>query len=317
MAGAGRVATARFCFLLNDEKQAPWQWGYETLYADELRRRNHEVRDVGLSDLAKLGPSDILWVMHYNDFLAPEVRRCEARVIAQANGTATNPYCYQVDGTAERQAIEQTIDVNLVFSARMAGVMQARFPRARFLPVGFPVTVPPLDKLTTVAHKVVVAGRVGPDKQFLLATFLLRDIARDHEIVFCYPDDKGDEQTHWLEVYKAERFPCRVKRCDRPEYLAELATAEFYFSCSLGDISSVGLAEALLVGCYPVVPRFEEGLPCYDEHVSLGYAPFCKAEVEALVRDKPHFTWATGLSDPLTCTTRLLVGLGLPLEGRP
>jgi hypothetical protein len=302
-------------FLTNTLKQAPWQNEYETIYLNKLLEKNVRVKQVGLLEITTLKPTDVLWVMHYLDFLTQEVRACKALKVAQVNGTAANPYCYQVNEKAEREAIENVLDINFVFNERQRLVMEKVFPKAKFLAVGFPVTVPNDIKPAKLRKpKIIIAGRISPDKQFYLATYLLKDLANYYQIIFAYPSAKEEK---WLELYHTERFTNFViKQYDRINYLKELSDAEFYFSCSLGDISSVSLVESLLLGCYPIIPKFREGLPTYDEYVSVGYEPFSKVEVEKLIRTKPKFTWQYNDSDSELCTQRVIKGLENEIHNR-
>lgn len=286
--------------LVNPKKQSAWQLEYERLYDREFENK---IININKDEISKLTAKDALWIMHYEDQLLPEVKNTKAFVMAQANGTASNPYCYQVDEQAEREAINESLDAVLTFNNEQALAMFDWEHTPKYYAIGFPVEVPEKYKDYPKQNKIVVAGRISPDKQFYLATYLLWDLAKQFEIVFCMP--KGQEK--WADIYKLDRFKDRFKFkvLEHNEFLEELATASHYFSCSLGDTGSVSLTEALLCGCYPIIPRFNTLQPVYDDYVSIGYSPFCKDEVEYLIKEQPPFTWHYDWSEPKICTARL------------
>lgn len=284
--------------LVNSKKQSAWQVEYERLYDREF---DGKIKNITKDEIGLLTAKDALWIMHYEDQLLPEVVKCPAFKFAQANGTASNPYCYQVDKDAELSAIRNSLSCVLVFNPRMQKLMQETYSDGYFEAVGFPVEVDDKYKGKIKERKIVVAGRISPDKQFYLATFLLERFAKDYKIVFCLTP--GQEK--WLDMYHPDWFPwIEFKQCDHDQFLLELATAEFYFTCSLGDTGSVSLTEALLCGCYPVIPRFK-GHPVYSAYVSQGYEPFSVNSVKYLINRKPKCNWDYQWSHPTACANRL------------
>ena len=285
--------------LVNSKKQSPWQVEYERLYQKYLKIKP---RDISIEDLESgkviVRRVDTLWIMHYEDLNKQAVIDCPAYKITQANGTAANPYCYQVDREEELKTLSH-IDKVLVFNQEMKEALTNFFGVDKFEVIGFPVEVniPPKKK----KKQILVSGRISPDKQFYLATFLLANLKKDYKVIFTFP--KGEDK--WKELYDIDRFGIEYKQCSRDEYLEILAESEFYFTCSLGDISSVSLVEALFLGCYPVIPQFTEPLPVYDDYVSIGYEPFSRRSVENLIKKKPDFTWDSSMSNPELCARRL------------
>lgn len=285
--------------LINEKKQSAWQVEYERLYLEHLRNKPI---DISLDKVSQLTSKDVLWIMHYEDQLRPEIKSCNAFRIAQANGTSANPYCYQVDAKSELEAMREALDAVLVFNPQMKTAMQTHFGDiVDYWDVGFPVTVPKIEQKEN-RKGVVVAGRISPDKQFFLSTYLLNNFPKMNiPVTFCLP--KGEEK--WYSLYNPERFDITIKECTREEYLEELSRAEYYFIGSLSDISSVSLCEALLMGCYPLVPKLDELLPTYDSYVDVHYEPFSRASVEKLALDKPECKFSTLWFDPKLCAERL------------
>ena len=285
--------------LINEKKQSAWQLEYERLYSRCLKNKPI---DISLDKVAQLTSKDVLWIMHYEDQLLPEVKSCNAFRIAQANGTSANPYCYQVDATSELEAMREALDAVLVFNPQMKIAMQGHFGDiVEYWDAGFPIEVPNIEQKKN-RKGVVVAGRISPDKQFFLSTYLLANFPNmDIPVTFCHM--KGEEK--WYNLYNPERFDIIIKECNRQQYLEELSKAEYYFTASLGDTSSVSLPEALLLGCYPLVPQLKELLPTYDSYINVHYEPFSRASVEKLALNKPECKFSTMWFDPKLCAERL------------
>lgn len=292
--------------LTNLKKQSVWQTEYERLYDREF---DGKIKNITKEQVSSLTDKDVLWVMHYEDQLLPEVIQCPALVIAQSNGTCSNPYCYQVDGAKEVEALYSSIDITLCFNTKMKKIMEKDFPDCQFEAIGFPVEVLEKYRHQIKERKIVIAGRISPDKQFYLATYLLKPFLQDYKIVFC--TTPGQEK--WIDLYGRNNFgEFEIKQCTHDEFLQELATAEFYFTCSLGDTGSVSLTEALLCGCYPVVPRFRKGEhPVYSSYVSRGYEPFSANSVKYLINNKPKVDWDYSWSHPTACANRLRQALDI------
>lgn len=290
--------------LESPKKQANWQPIYEQTYKRELDKL--DVQYIVLDKrqpftLNWLSSRDYLWVMHYEDLLMPEVKDTDAQVIFRMSGTATHPYCYQVNMEDEEYAINHVIDINLTFDPRMNEYVQSYFPTKVFIPTGYPIHVPEIN-VTRIPKRIVVGGRLSPDKQFMLTTYLLKDLLKDdYQVIFCYPNNKKKDD-FWLEQYggkaRYERQGFQFMELDQAGWLNMVASAEFFFTASLGDTGCVSCVQACSVGTYPVVPKFRHGLPVYDTYVSQGYTPFCKSEVEQLIYTKPELTVDRTWFDP-------------------
>lgn len=275
--------------LVNKEKQAAWQQPYEALYARELKKLNYEFRMITDIEYAKkLCSHDFLWVMHYKDL--NKVKGTKATVISQVNGTSANPYVFQVKPNEEKIQMEEIINIAIVFNTRNRIAMQKLYPNNFYIEAGFPIEVDKrLLEVPKVEKTIVVPGRISPDKQFYLETYLLSPLLKEgYDITFCVPEQ--NKKDIWADFYHLENFTrqgFKIEFKNRNDYLRKVASSEFVFSASLGDICSVATAEAIMLGCYPVVPMFNEGLPTYDHYIGIGYTPFNVDGVLNMFHKKP------------------------------
>jgi len=298
--------------LKNDDKQAPWQIQYENLFERELSTCGASHATIRIDNVRTLNKEDIVWVMHYKDLHTPEVKETPARVMSHANATTANPYIYQLGMDEEAEEMKDIVDIVLTFSKRQTEAMKTLYPDKQYIDVGFPIEVPELN-LPKIAKTVLVPGRISPDKQFYMTAFLLTPlIKKGYEVTFCV--QMNEKNKYWLDYYdkkKFERLGFKFLFCDRGTYLAQAAISQYVFSASLGDVMQVSLAEACMSGCYPVIPAFREGLPCYDEYISNGYEPFSQKEIIRIFESRPHLSFEAWHFAPVTCTNRLLKGLKL------
>ena len=306
-------------FLVNKKKQAPWANSFDRLYRASMAELgvktgvvNNKNREVLLPKLTK---SDFLFICHYEDISAKDVISCKAKKLAQVNGTGANLYCPQVDQKQEKKEVEKLLDYNVCFNKRIADTLKAQYPKAKTIIAGFPTVVDtPKEKVKRTRKKIVVGGRVSPDKQFYLATYLLKDLLKEgYEIVFCY-NNRNDKR--WLLEYdykKFERIGFKFKKLSRKGFIKELLSSSFYFICSLGDTNSIALSEAIMCGCIPIVPDFKEGIPAYDDYVIDGkYEPFSKADVIRTIKSSSTLNKVDiSESDPKYCSQELIKFLNL------
>lgn len=302
----------------NEDKQAAWQEPFEALYIRELTKLKFpfEVIAKDTPGIRLLTPHDFVWIMHYKDLKVAETlkRATGCRIISMCNGTAANPYIYQINQYEEHHQMTAIIDIALVFNARQAHSMKWTYPEPYYIETGFPVEVPKLRKKKK-AKTIVVPGRISPDRQFYLSTYLLAPLLSEgYEITFAVPEGEFEKSQQWLDLYHIENFTRRGFKLEfykRDEFHRKLAESEFIFLASLGDICSVSLAEGLMLGCYPVVPMFGDGLPTYDEVVSLGYEPFSRKGVKNIIYGKESnpFVWDKKLYSPRECAKKLIKGL--------
>lgn len=279
--------------VINDKKQANWQTKYEANYIEMLKLKNYPftlVNSNRLSDLSnEARPDDFIWIMHYQDLLNQDLKDTKAKVIFRISGTATHPYCYQVNLAEERYLINDVIDINLSFNSRLSDYMQKFYPNAFFANTGYPLT----DCKTKIIrvdsqrkNRIVIGGRLSPDKQPMLAMNMLQDIAKNYEIVFCYPNNGGKDD-YWLQQYggkeRYEALGFKFEQHSQESWIEILKDSKFCFTCSLGDIVSVSIVEACENDCYPIVPRIKSGLPLYDSYLDNAYLPFDKIEALSLI----------------------------------
>lgn len=295
--------------LINKEKQAPWQTEYENAYIRELRAIKYPFKIIRESRI-DLDNTDFLWVMHFKDLESDYVKNTNALVISQVNGTSANPWIYQVNSDVEKKQMTEVISIALTFNDRVDSAFKKHF-NTYSLPTGFPVEVPKLTKIEK-KNKIVIGGRISPDKQFYLSAYLLKDLLKEYEIVFCM--GKGEQK--WLDFYEQKKFEkmgYKFKICTRNQWLNQLNESRFMFTCSLGDVMSVATVEAIKLGCYPLVPDFKEGLPAHDSYINKTYPPFSKSSIEYMVRNYKevfsNFSYDESLFDPRICAYKLIIGL--------
>jgi len=272
-----------------------------------------QVAEVALDWVPKMSETDYVFVVNYKHLSTPEVMNTKATVLAHSNGSAVNYYAYNVNKEEERRQVSTVIDVNTTNCHSQDILMNIEYPEMNpSLMIGFPLDFEKYKKYNKPKKKkIVVGGRISPDKQFYLATYLLSDLVKDYEVVFTVID----KDHKWSDMYDLDRFRgmgYRIKDClTSEEFYEELSDAEFFFICSLGDTISVGLAEAILCGCYPVVPDIQGMFPLWMDYVSKGYEPFSKKSVEKMIRRKPSIKCDMSLFDYKKVCQRLKEGLSL------
>lgn len=291
--------------LFDNEKQANWQPIYEATYVRTLAEKDFDFKcesfDFYENWRHNLKPGDVLWPMHYKHLSYPGLKdfanHYGVKIIFRVSGTAANPECYQVDFETERNIVENIVDVNMVFGTRMQKFMQERYPDGRFEPIGYPIQVPKHHSNPVKKPRIVIGGRLSPDKQPMLAMRLLKNQLKTHrEIVFAYPDNKGKD-TNWMNSYggfaRYEALGFKFLKMDKDEWLRYIGESEIYFTCSLGDTACVSMIEALELGAYVVYPKFGEGLPVYDTYVKGNgwYTPFSFLDVDYVISSKQEQTY--------------------------
>lgn len=278
--------------LAGETEQAPWQAHYLQTYKKILRAEQLPFVTLTHADkrsLSYLQPNDILWIQHYADLEDTSVLTCRAKRMYRMSGTATHPYCYQVDMIREHKQLLNVIDINLSFHPRMSSYVRRFYPSITLWDTGYPVDVPSLPR-KDLTKTILVGGRLSPDKNFMLSAYLLEPYLDGYNVVFCYPNSKGKDAA-WLEHYggksRYERLGFKFEQLTRDGWLKRLQSAEFYFTASLGDTACSSCIEAVSIGVYPLVPRINDGLPCYDTYLNVGYEPFSQESLATLIKTKP------------------------------
>ncbi len=300
-------------FLKNEKKQSAWQPMFEEVLEKWLRIYSYSYADIDLASLGGLSEKDYVMVMHFSDFLKPEVINTKAKVIGKVNGTSANPFIYQVDPLEEAEQFMKAIDILWVDGPRVAEAIQKKFAflgdeMPEIWTVGFPVELPELDYSKELKSKsIIVPGRISPDKQFYLSAFLLLPyVEQGYKVTFAMPHTS--DNVRWLEFYGEKKFKdlgFDFKFFSRDEFLLEASQTEFVFMSSLGDVWAISLIEALMLGCYPLIPRFGKGLPAYDSYLTVGYEPYSKNSLDKLIEEKPRFSFDVSAYDPAIVISRL------------
>lgn len=297
-------------FITNEKKQAPWQEEYENLYYRELKLKGVARTSIDINAFPgnlNIQSSDFVWVMHYEDI--QKVAGSRAIVVAQSNGTSACTWSAGVQRSSE-QADMRIIDISLAFNEAHQKALQKCFPGTHHAIVGFPVEV---DHILTAGIErrpktIVVPGRIAHGKQVELAIYLLQPlIQQGYKVIFCLPNKKSSIEfcsTDLCQRWQELGFIFEI--LDRTYYLQTAAQSEFVFTCSLSDTMNVSLVEALICGCYPLVPRLDTELPTYWSYVDVGYEPFSRTSLMELVKRKPQFSVEMIHFDPDQCAKRVL-----------
>ena len=270
---------------------------------------------VELRDLHRLPASDHVFVLDYRDLDEPLLRACRAQLVMHANGTSACISTWNMDPVTERDQLSSIIDVTTVSLPSQGPLMQRVFPTMRpFLTIGFPLDFDRYRAWQGVSkqpNKIVVGGRITPDKQFLLGAFLLSRLSGEWNITFAVNDPDGS----WTRLYDLPRFqrlgyrfvPCATSEA----FYAELADASVFFTASLGDTSSLNIVEAALLSCYVVAPDIRDDFPLWMDYLSNGYEPFSRSSVEVMLRERPAQTVDLSWFDHRLVAERLAHGLAL------
>ena len=252
----------------------------------------------------KATEEDLIWITHYADIGAYRWDVVSGRTIFRISGTSAHPWCYQVDPTLEYRDF-LAIDFMLSPHPNVTKLIEERYKDnpdklAKIITTGYPMVNPKIryqnmlmfnDKdvyelaWSERKDRIVIGGRLSPDKQPMLAFWLLQDIVKQVEVVFCYAHDK---ELDWFEYYggrsRWEALGFKFQKLDHNEFLAFLSESKYYFSCSLGDTMCYSAFEAISLGCYAMLPdtmKHGTGLP----HISCmtnayTYRAFDKVSVE-------------------------------------
>lgn len=292
-----------------------WQSQYERTYFKILKDLNIDHEFLNVEEFMSTSVNDfeqrcVFWPMHYNhlkDDVAKKLlalkRVKDAKVIFRVSGTSANPECYQVDMIEEQFAVESLVDINMTFSQRMANIMKDYFPKGNFQAIGYPVEVDNymLPDVEEKEKTILIGGRLTPDKQPLLAMRLLKPYLSNYRIKFCYPDRAGKDTEVFDKYYggfaRYEREGFEFCNLSHLSWIKECKSAEFYFTCSLGDTMCVSLVEAASLGCYILAPNYEH-LPAFSTYVSSTYEPFCSRDIRNRIEAKPTQSIDNSQFDP-------------------
>jgi hypothetical protein len=296
--------------LTNLQKQANWVNDFEENLKKGLDELNfpNEIIDSLNRDFLE---TDFIYVMNFRDLDKIDKNKIKAKIICHSNGSAINQYAYNVNREAEKKQLYEIIDINTTNIERQDTLMKDKYPGIKTLPIGFPLDFEKYEKYKNISKKkkIVVGGRISPDKQFYLATYLLEDLMPEYEVVFSILD-KDEKWSNFYDIdrFKEKGFQIRENKTSE-EFYNEISDAEFFFTCSLGDTISISLIEAYLCGSYIVAQRCKKtSFPMWDYYHG-GYEPFDKREIEKMIRQKPIYGIDTSYFDYKQVCQKLIAGL--------
>jgi len=239
--------------------------------------------------VSDLSSDDYVFVVHYEDLDKPEVRYTKAKVIFHHHGSGVHPYNHWIDKRAEMDHVQNVIDINTFCLPTQEKIIKEAYKLDNTVTIGFPMDFDSYKPYRDVKkkNKIVVAGHIGPERQFYLATYLLKDLLKDYEIVFSICEKEDCVTGKWSTFYDLQRFVNMGYRFVFKPYklgfYEVLSNASHIFTCSLGDVISISVLEGYLCGCIPVVPAIFNFWPMYMDYISNGYHPFDAGDVESVV----------------------------------
>jgi hypothetical protein len=233
-----------------------------------------------------LSVKDYVFVTHYADLDNPIIQETKAKIIFHHHGSGVSPYMHYVDRKLEKYHVENTIDINTFCLPTQHKLIAEKYNITDGVTIGFPLN---FDKYkpysnTPKKKKIVVAGHIGPERQFYLSTYLLKDLLQEYEVVFSICEKPDCVTGKWSTFYDLDRFRemgFKFVFCPEQEgFYKELSDASHIFTCSLGDVISISVVEGSLIGCIPVVPNIRNYWPMFMDFVTYGYHPFSKQNIE-------------------------------------
>lgn len=251
-------------YIFSNKPQQIWQNDYLQTYIEFLPQiAPVTVLDANQESFNRLKDvcteSDFVWITHYKDIGAYAWGDLKAKTIFRISGTSLHPWCYQVDVTQE--AVDFSVIDYMLSPHPYVTDLVKPITVNKVITTGYPMIHPRIRydlPNTPWKHRddrVVIGGRLSPDKQPMLAMWLLQDIAKGKDVVFCYGDNK---ELDWLEsyggVHRWEQLGFKFQQCNHLEFLEVLAQSKYYFSCSLGDTMCYSAFEAISLGCYAILP---------------------------------------------------------------
>jgi hypothetical protein len=278
--------------------QANWYSDFSVNLHEGLRLNKVDVcyiRD--LNKLNLLGPDDYLFVTHYKHLDELAVRQTRAKIIFHHHGSGVSPYTHWIDKKAELDHVFNVIDIHTFCMPTQDKLVCKKYDLwgetidSISTAIGFPINFKQYEQYKgEKKKKIVVAGHIGPERQFYLATYLLKDLMPEYEVVFSIVEKPDCVTGKWSTFYDLQRFIEMgfrfVFHPDQEGYYKELRDASHVFTCSLGDTFSVSILEGYLCGCIPVVPAIFNYWPMWMDYISNGYRPFDVVDVEAYIKGK-------------------------------
>lgn len=267
-------------YLILNSKKPKWQVEYEELIYNELSKHREVVPVYDPINLDFATEDDYVWIMSYEDLKLVSKDRAY-KVIMQSHGSSILGFMDLIDPSIEKEQMTKLIDYNLTFNKNHTKILQRYFPGANFVEFGFPLKFGFPHNIDHInirkKKKIVFTGSDYGGKNIELSIFLLEKYIKDPEweVVYCRGKDSQNYNNNLLGL--------TVKTLSREEWLKELNSAEYYFTCSLADTIQTSLAEAMLNGCMVIIPDFKKkDRMLYTDYIEGGirYKPFCREELE-------------------------------------
>jgi len=293
--------------LLDSKNHNPWSRQFEDNLMDGFKMLNYPYKTISIDCLYKKSftSKDWLFIMNYEDLEVVKELGIEAKLIMHSHGTSYNPYAYNV-GTYEREQLKQ-VDLVTTLSMSHQLLLKDKTNRAEY--IGFPLQLEILWNCYNKLHKekkIVIGGRISPDKQFYLATYLLQPLLNKYKIVFSISANDSREWVNFYDLTRFEELGFIFHYNTQEEFYQELGNAKFFFTCSLGDTICLSLVEAQACGCYLLYPNITNGYPVWRDYLSGGYEPFSQESIFKFIKEMPNYEVDYSLFDSKQVCERLI-----------
>jgi hypothetical protein len=221
----------------------------------------------------------------------------------QSNGTACNPFIYQVDPRIEYEDL-CSVDFNLTAHDNHTRCLMQKYDIGNIFTVGFPMEIPDIS-LKKNKNTFVIAGRLSPDKNVYLAVYSIMQYCQYESITICYQNYTSKELSNY-PIASWKELNVSFVECNRSEYLSILGRSDFYVNFSLGDVASITTMEALLCNCYPLLLDFDVDVPHYSRYINHPIPISRLNEIGNIVRIRPNQEPNMDSFNPTSCVQKLL-----------
>lgn len=297
-------------FLVTNNSQAPWQDMFLANYTHHLTKTAGVPYMVmpyrNFMQNTSITSNDLVWIMHHDDIenVALKARGHGAKTCFFMSSTCYgHPWCLNMYAEDEADCYKY-LDYLFAPTEVAARMVKDITPNTTVIVTGecsYIKQPNPLLQPKERVNRCVVAGRLGVEKQPLLAMYLLYPFLKDgffDEVVFCYPYE--DDEWYLEEMYggkeRWEKLGFQFKRMERQEWLEYAKESRWYFTASLADTLCSSAYEAIASGCLPVIPRTVTGtqMPSIYEQLNtpsllkFSYTPYsltCIAKVFSVLGD--------------------------------
>lgn len=261
------------------------KWGL-----DKIGARYKEIDNV----FFEFRHEDVLIIVDYDDLWILEDYGEEVLkplVITHSHGTGAIKLGKLDEGRIDRERRElQNVDIVTCNTKYQAEKLRTEFAvNAHY--TGYPVDFGRIKSISGRAkewkrkydYSIVVAGRLGVDRQLYLAVEALKEYK--DEVLFAVPHSKDKAQSIWgVDTINRYEDMFNFKwDCSQEEYYEVLKFGDIIATFGCVDTMNLSVVEGLVTGLYPLVPDKKP----YLEYVSEGYEPYSIKDIRGRIESKP------------------------------